>query len=130
WVNVAAGTEFSDLRSDYGTIHVTIGGEPINTGLIKVGSFVGDHSKTGLNALLNAGTVVGAFSGLLPTGSLLPRDIPSFSSVWNGQLREEHGLDAMLATAARMMRRRGCELTPVHADFYRGLYDWTAIQRH
>jgi UDP-N-acetylglucosamine diphosphorylase/glucosamine-1-phosphate N-acetyltransferase len=130
WVNVGAGTEFSDLRSDYGSIHVTVGGEPINTGLIKVGSFVGDHSKTGLNALLNAGTVVGAFCGLLPTGGLLPRDIPSFSTVWNGQLREEQGLDAMLATAARVMRRRGCELTPVHSDFYRGLYDWTAIQRH
>src|SRR4029077_11502764 len=48
WVNLAAGTQTSDLRNDYGPIRVTVAGQRIATGRTKVGSFIGDHSKTGL----------------------------------------------------------------------------------
>ncbi len=130
WVNLGSGTEISDLRNDYDVVRVMIGGDRVNTGQLKVGAFIGDHSKTGLNTLLNTGSVVGAFCNLLPTGTYLPRVVPSFSKVNHGELHEEGDLDTLLATASTVMRRRGCELTSVHTDFFRSLYDWTTIQRH
>src|SRR5262245_2505622 len=68
WVNLGAGTHNSDLRNDYGEVTVTIAGEPVATGLSKVGCFLGDHTKTGLGTLINTGTSVGVFAGLLPAG--------------------------------------------------------------
>ncbi|MCI0740505.1 MAG: hypothetical protein L0Y72_15770, partial [Gemmataceae bacterium] len=46
WVNLAAGTQTSDLRNDYGPIRVHVGGERIATGRHKIGSYIGDHTKT------------------------------------------------------------------------------------
>ena len=129
WVNLAAGTQISDLRNDYGQVGVTIAGSKVLTGLSKVGAFLGDHTKTGLNTLLNTGTVAGAFCNLLPSGSLLPRTIPSFCQFYQGQLQERGDLRQLFATAATAMRRRGSELTAAHTEFLLGLYDQTAEQR-
>jgi UDP-N-acetylglucosamine diphosphorylase/glucosamine-1-phosphate N-acetyltransferase len=129
WVNLAAGTQVSDLRNDYGEVRVTIGGEPVATGRTKVGAFLGDHTRTGLSALLNTGTVAGAFCNLLPTGSLLPRVIPSFCTCAHGQLQERWELWELLQTAATVMRRRGRELTDADTDFFFTLFDQTAAMR-
>src|SRR5439155_13041733 len=88
WVNLAAGTYNSDLRNDYGEITVVVAGRPVATGLLKVGCFLGDHTKTGLATLFNTGTNAGLFCNLLPTGMFLPRYLPSFCSCWNGTLVE------------------------------------------
>ncbi|HYT92868.1 MAG TPA: putative sugar nucleotidyl transferase [Gemmataceae bacterium] len=129
WVNLGAGTQVSDLRNDYGMIRVSVNGVRVPTGRNKVGSFIGDHTKTGLGTLLNTGTTVGAFCGLLPSGSLLPHVIPSFCMYGYGQLQERWDLRQLFATAAVAMRRRGHELSGVHTDFLFGLYDRTAALR-
>jgi UDP-N-acetylglucosamine diphosphorylase/glucosamine-1-phosphate N-acetyltransferase len=129
WVNLAAGVQVSDLRNDYQTISVTIGGQRVQTGLTKVGAFLGDHTKLGLNTLLNTGTVAGAFCNLLPSGTLLPRVIPSFCTFWNGQLIEQPDVPHLLDTAATVMQRRGCELTSAQAALYRAVHDQTAAYR-
>ncbi len=129
WVNLAAGTQVSDLRNDYGPVRVTINGERVATGLTKVGSFLGDHTKTGLGALLNTGTVAGAFCNLLPSGGLLPQVVPSFCSYSMGQLQERSDLKQLFATADLAMRRRGCELTEAYRDRLFMLYDETAAYR-
>ena len=46
WVNLGAGTQVSDLRNDYGAIAFRIGGRTVDSGLLKVGAFLGDHAKT------------------------------------------------------------------------------------
>jgi UDP-N-acetylglucosamine diphosphorylase/glucosamine-1-phosphate N-acetyltransferase len=130
WVNLAAGTQVSDLRNDYAPISVTIAGTPVNTSLLKVGAFLGDHTKTGLNTLLNTGTVAGVFSHLLPSGTLLPKHIPSFCAHWHGQLQERTDVWELFATAAAVMNRRGCAWTQGHIDFFLSLYDALAVQRH
>ena len=56
WVNLAAATQTSDLRNDYDNVRVTINGKRLSTGHNKVGSYFGDHTKTGLAALLNTGS--------------------------------------------------------------------------
>ena len=129
WVNLAAGTQVSDLRNDYGRVRVTVNGAKVETHLSKVGSFIGDHTKTGLSALLNTGTVVGAFCNLLPSGSLLPRTIPSFCRYYNGQIQVRSDWREMLTTAAKVMQRRGQELTSTHTTLINALYDQTAPQR-
>lgn len=130
WVNLAAGTQTSDLRNDYGQVRVTVAGERVRTGRTKVGSFIGDHTKTGLGALLNTGTLIGAFCNVLPSGTYLPQTIPSFCVVQNGKIQERLDFRPMFTTASLVMRRRGCEFTDLHRDFVYWLYDQTAEQRH
>ncbi len=130
WVNLAAGTHTSDLRNDYGTVRVVLGGQRISTGRTKIGSYIGDHTKTGLGALLNTGSVIGSFCNLLPSGSLLPAVIPSFCQVSFGSLQERVDLRQLFNTAATVMRRRGSEWTDVHREFFYTLFDDTAEQRH
>jgi UDP-N-acetylglucosamine diphosphorylase/glucosamine-1-phosphate N-acetyltransferase len=130
WVNLAAGTQTSDLRNDYGPVRVFVAGQRIATGRTKVGSFIGDHSKTGLGVLLNTGSAIGAFSNLLPSGSLLPSVVPSFCQVSHGQLQERRDIRQAFTTAATVTSRRGLTFTETHTDFFYGLYDRTAEMRH
>jgi UDP-N-acetylglucosamine diphosphorylase/glucosamine-1-phosphate N-acetyltransferase len=129
WVNLGAGTSNSDLRNDYGEVRVVVNGALVATGRTKVGCFLGDHVKTGLGTLLNTGTSAGAFCNLLPAGGLLPRHMPSFTSVRNGALVESADVEALLRTAERVMRRRGQALTEAHRLLYGGLFEQTAVAR-
>jgi UDP-N-acetylglucosamine diphosphorylase/glucosamine-1-phosphate N-acetyltransferase len=129
WVNLGAGTQNSDLRNDYGEVRVMVAGRLVSTGRSKVGCFLGDHTKTGLGALLNTGTSAGVFANLLPCGGYLPRHVPSFAACWNGVLAENADLPALLQTAAKVMRRRGHELTEAHGDLYRALLEQTSAGR-
>lgn len=108
WVNLGAFTTNSDLKNNYGTVKVwTLDGD-VDTGLLKVGCFLGDHVKTGIGTVLNTGTVVGAgsnvFGGVMP-----PTVVPPFSWGAGVDLRD-HRLDKFLETADRVMRRRGREM--------------------
>jgi UDP-N-acetylglucosamine diphosphorylase/glucosamine-1-phosphate N-acetyltransferase len=129
WVNLAAATQTSDLRNDYEAVRVTVNGQRLGTGRNKAGAYIGDHAKTGLGALLNTGSTIGAFANVLPSGSLLPPVIPSFCSVHFGQLQEQWDLRKLFNTAARVMQRRGHRLTDAMLDFYYGLFDTTAETR-
>jgi UDP-N-acetylglucosamine diphosphorylase/glucosamine-1-phosphate N-acetyltransferase len=128
WVNLGAGTSNSDLRNDYGPVRVAVNGRLVPTGQMKVGCFLGDHTKTGLGTLLNTGMNAGVFCHLLP-GGLLPRYVPSFVSYWNRSLSDRADLWALLQTAAKVMSRRGRELTEVHTTLYGELYERTAAER-
>jgi UDP-N-acetylglucosamine diphosphorylase/glucosamine-1-phosphate N-acetyltransferase len=129
WVNLAAGTQVSDLRNDYGPVSVPVAGQPVPTGLLKVGAFLGDHTKTGLGTLLNCGTAVGAFCHLLPSQALLPRAVPSFCAVRSGRLQERTHFRQLFATAAEVLRRRGSAWTDAHAEFFLSLFEHTAAER-
>jgi UDP-N-acetylglucosamine diphosphorylase / glucose-1-phosphate thymidylyltransferase / UDP-N-acetylgalactosamine diphosphorylase / glucosamine-1-phosphate N-acetyltransferase / galactosamine-1-phosphate N-acetyltransferase len=128
WVNLGAGTQNSDLRNDYGEVRVMVDGRLTATGRAKVGCFLGDHTKTGLGALLNTGASVGVFCNLLP-GGLLPRHVPSFTACRDGRLEDGADLESLLGTAARVMERRGAALTPAHVELYRAVREQTALER-
>jgi UDP-N-acetylglucosamine diphosphorylase / glucose-1-phosphate thymidylyltransferase / UDP-N-acetylgalactosamine diphosphorylase / glucosamine-1-phosphate N-acetyltransferase / galactosamine-1-phosphate N-acetyltransferase len=129
WVNLASATQTSDLRNDYGMVRVSINGQRLATGRTKIGSYIGDHTKTGLGALLNTGSVVGAFCNLLPSGTLLPQVIPSFCQVNYGVINERFDLRQVFTTAATVMKRRGAELTETHKDCFFTLFEHTAALR-
>jgi UDP-N-acetylglucosamine diphosphorylase/glucosamine-1-phosphate N-acetyltransferase len=129
WVNLAAGTQVSDLRNDYGNIRITVAGEEMDTGLVKVGAFIGDHARTGVGTLLNCGTVAGVFVQLLPSGFHLPRTVPSFCTVWQGQIQKRTSFSQLFTGAATAMHRRGQEWKAEHAEFFLGVYEATAEER-
>lgn len=128
WVNLAAGTTTSDLRNDYGPIGVPVNGADVPTGRTKVGSFIGDHVRTGLNVLFNCGTVVGPFAGLLPTGQFAPREVPAFARVGPTGVKDDADIEKLLETADVVMRRRGRELTPELEAVYRALARRDAVR--
>jgi UDP-N-acetylglucosamine diphosphorylase/glucosamine-1-phosphate N-acetyltransferase len=129
WVNFGAGTQASDLRNDYGPVQVILNGRKVDTGLNKVGCFLGDYTRTGIGTLLNTGTMVGPFGQLLPSGTYLPRVVPPFCTVQAGRVQERTDLGPMFAAAATAMSRRGLVWTETHADLYLDLYETTAGER-
>ena len=129
WVNLAAGTQTSDLRTDYGTIRMTVDGKSVDTGLLKIGSFIGDHTKTSLNTLFNTGSLIGVFGQLLGGGDLLPRLVPSFCRTARGKLYERNDLRELFATAQIMMARRNVSWTELHAELFFALFEETAAER-
>ncbi len=109
WCNLGADTNTSNLKNNYENIKLWDYSQErfIKTGMQFCGLIMGDHSKTGINTMLNTGTVIGVSSNVFGEG--FPRNfIPSFS--WGGK----HGFqtyrtDKAFETAERVMARRGVE---------------------
>jgi carbonic anhydrase/acetyltransferase-like protein (isoleucine patch superfamily) len=105
WGNLGASTVTSDLKNTYGPVRVRGPEGRVDTGLLKVGAFLGDHVKTGIGARLTTGARIGAGSHLFGVG-VSPAWLPDFS--WDdGKERVRVRLDAFLSTAEAAMRRRG-----------------------
>jgi UDP-N-acetylglucosamine diphosphorylase/glucosamine-1-phosphate N-acetyltransferase len=109
WVNLGAFTTNSNLKNNYGNVRVATESGEVDSGLLKVGAFLGDHVKTGIGSRLGAGTSVGAGSNLYGAG-MAPKWLPPFSW-WDGHSVEAYRLEAFLATAEKAMARRGVALT-------------------
>lgn len=108
WVNLGALTTNSDLKNNYGSVRVTRLGESIDTGCLKVGSYLADHTKTAIGTLLPTGSTTGVGVNLL-SGGLAPKSVPPF--VWGGNgMFTEHRLDRMLDTARAAVARRSVML--------------------
>ena len=127
WVNLGAFTTNSDLKNNYGPVKVGGARGPRETGLLKVGCFLGDHVKTGIGTLLNTGTVVGAGSNIFG-GRMPPTYVPPFS--WGtGEDLVDFRLDKVLEVAARAMGRRGMELDEGTAEILRRAWEATRSLR-
>jgi UDP-N-acetylglucosamine diphosphorylase/glucosamine-1-phosphate N-acetyltransferase len=110
WVNLGAFTTNSDLKNNYRPVRVWTPDGDVDTGLLKVGCFLGDHVKTGIGTVITTGTVIGAGSNLFG-GTMPPPLVPPFS--WGaGASLGVHRRDEFIATAERAMTRRGQELSP------------------
>jgi len=129
WVNLGALTTNSDLRNDYGTVRLPMQGELVDTGARKIGCFIGDHTKTGLGCLINTGSILGTMCMVLPSGSLLPKCVPSFAMFSGGNLSPGLPLERSFAAARMMMERRGCEFTAAQQRLLEQVFDMTAGER-
>jgi UDP-N-acetylglucosamine diphosphorylase/glucosamine-1-phosphate N-acetyltransferase len=131
WINLGAMTTNSDLKNNYSEISVVVNDRPVGTGKIKVGCFVGDHTKTGIGTLLNTGISIG-FSCNLFGGSLFTEKIiKSFSWGTPGNL-VEYKVEKAVQTAADSMKRRNVEFTPSHEKLFNEIYKasgWSAPVR-
>jgi UDP-N-acetylglucosamine diphosphorylase / glucose-1-phosphate thymidylyltransferase / UDP-N-acetylgalactosamine diphosphorylase / glucosamine-1-phosphate N-acetyltransferase / galactosamine-1-phosphate N-acetyltransferase len=129
WVNLGAITSNSDLRNDYGEVHVPLRGDPVPTGQAKVGCFVGDHTRTGMGSMLNTGTAIGVMCNVLPAGILLPKHVPSFAAVSYGRVAAGFPLHKLFETARTVMGRRGQVFGEALKQMYTVLYEQTRIER-
>ncbi len=107
WVNLGALTTTSDLKNTYGNIRVSLPGGNIDTNLVKFGSVIGDHTKTGIGTLLTTGCILGVFCNLYGGGTF-SKYIESFSWGTKDDLTL-YRLDKAIETAKKVMKRRGVE---------------------
>jgi UDP-N-acetylglucosamine diphosphorylase/glucosamine-1-phosphate N-acetyltransferase len=128
WVNLGALTTTSDLKNTYGSVRMPVGTQELDTGLSKVGSFIGAHVKTGIGTLLPTGASIGTGSNLFGGGRYAPRLVPAFGW-WDGEVMREHRLDRFLETARRAMVRRERPLRPADEAVLQALHESTQGER-
>jgi hypothetical protein len=79
-----------------------------DTGQQFLGTFFGDHAKTGIGTMLNTGSVIGAGATLFGA-HMPPRVVPPFS--WgDGEPYETYDVTRFLVVAERVMARRKVKL--------------------
>ncbi len=131
WVNLGALTTNSDLKNDYSSVEVILDGRrPINTGSTKVGSLIGDHTKTSIGTLLNTGAYLGAMASITTSGMPLPKFIPSFAWFVKGVVTKGFGKAKLYETAKTAMGRRKLQWTPALETMWNEIYQLTSPERN
>ena len=124
WCNIGAGTNASNLKNDYSKIRLW--NYPrhtfMRTDLQFCGLMMGDHSKIGVNCMLNTATVIGV--GVNLHGSGFPRPfIPSFSEGTPAAGFSDVPLKKFYEIAERVMSRRGVALTTADRTIFERVYE-------
>ena len=127
WVNLGALTTNSDLKNDYSNVSVMLDGrKSIDTGSTKVGSLIGDHTKTSIGTLLNTGSYLGAMAIVMAMGKPLPKHIPSFAWFIEGNVTKGFGKRTLYGTAQKAMSRRGCEWSAQAEAMWDAVFEMTS----
>lgn len=124
WVNLGAMTTTSDLKMTYGNVKIA----GADTGMNKLGTFIGDMAKTSIGTLTYSGKKVGVSAQL---HGLVARDVPSFS-IWGsgiGAKNVELELSSAIETQRKMMARRGQAMTKAYEKMMRDVFLMTAADR-
>ncbi len=123
WCNLGADTNSSNLKNNYGFVkiynHLTKNLE--QTDLTFCGVLMGDHTKTGINTMLNTATTIGVSSNVY--GSDFPaKYIPSFQ--WGSANKmESFNFEKALEVANNMMQRRNVNLTQNDTEILKYIFD-------
>jgi hypothetical protein len=128
WVNMGAGSVTSDLKNTYGTIRVGYRGGSFDTGMAKLGCFIGDYAKVSINCSIFAGKSIGSASHVY---GLIERDVPPFTSYGPsiGLGTRELRLTSVIETASRMKARRNKTLGPGEEFLLRKCFEASADLR-
>ena len=70
WSHMGAGSITSNVKSDKKLIVIKGPDGNIETGIKKIGAFLGDHVEIGCGSVLNPGTIVGRGSNVYPLSSV------------------------------------------------------------
>jgi len=128
WVNLGAMTTNSDLKNNYSPVKVVFPERTIDSGRIKVGSFLADHTKTGIGTLIPTGGAVGFAGNIFGGGAVIPKYIPEF--VWGGgKTYNEYQPDKAKQTAEAVVARRGMTFTKAQAQLFDHIFEQTKKQR-
>lgn len=123
WCNIGADSNNSNLKNTYEKIKMW--NYALNsfedTGLQFAGLIMGDHTKLGINTMLNTGTVIGCSCNIFGAG--FPRTfIPSFR--WGGASGLQiYDFNKAILTAANMMHRRDKSLSNVDIEILKWIFD-------
>jgi len=128
WVNLGALTTNSDLKNDYSSVDVHLQGHLVDTDDTKVGSFIGDHTKTSIGTILNTGTVVGCMCNVVAGGGVTPKFIPAFTMFLDNKMYNIP-FKKTVATAQTAMGRRERTLTEADVDLLKATLALTKPER-
>lgn len=124
WCNIGGGTTASNLKNDYGEIKLWNYASKRfeRTGLQFCGLFMGDHSKIGVNGMINTATVLGV--GVNIHGAGFPRNfVASFQEGSAAAGFKNVPLETFYTIAERVMARRNIALTDIDRDIYKAIYN-------
>ncbi len=130
WCNLGADTNNSNMKNTYQQVSLYNYKlkERRLTGMQFLGMIMGDHSKSGINATFNTGTVLGMGVNFFGT-QMSAAFIPDFTWAEPGKFRE-YQLEKMLETARKMMERKNLLLDAVEEEIIREAYKFTAAYRN
>ncbi len=124
WCNIGAGVNASNLKNDYSKIRIwnyhshTF----MRTDLQFCGPIIGDHTKLGINCMLNTATVLGV--GVNLHGAGFPRVfVPSFSEGSPTGGFSDVPMKKFMQIAERVLSRRGITLTESDHRIYEKVYE-------
>ncbi len=123
WCNIGADSNNSNLKNTYKKIKMW--NYALNsyedTGLQFAGLIMGDHTKLGINTMLNTGTVIGCSCNIFGAG--FPRTfIPSFR--WGGASGLQiYDFNKAILTATNMMSRRDKVLSSIDINILKWIFD-------
>jgi UDP-N-acetylglucosamine diphosphorylase/glucosamine-1-phosphate N-acetyltransferase len=104
WVNLGALTTTSNLKNTYGSVQLWTPSGLRSTGQQFLGTFFGDHAKTGIGTMLSTGCVLGPGANVFGT-MMPPKVVPPFA--WGEkEPYDTFELARFLDVAERMMARR------------------------
>lgn len=129
WCNLGADTNTSNMKNNYSTVKVwNYSVEDFeDTGKQFCGTLMADHVKTGINTMLNTGTVIGVGANIFG-GGFPDKFIPSFS--WGGsQGFKEFNLEKNLEIAEIVMQRMGIEISETEKNILARVYSLTSPHR-
>ncbi len=124
FVNLGADTVTSNLKNNYSLIKARFNKNSIQhqTGLTFLGSIIGDHTKTGINTMLNTGSIIGIFA-LIAGGGFPDKFIDSFTWYIQGKQPSRYKIDEALQTAKIVTERRQVDLSQSYEKLIRNVYD-------
>lgn len=124
WCNIGGGTTASNLKNDYAEIKLWNYASKRfeRTGLQFCGLFMGDHSKIGVNGMINTATVLGV--GVNIHGAGFPRNfVASFQEGSATAGFKDVPLETFYTIAERVMARRNIPFTEVDRNIFKAIYN-------
>ncbi|MDA3814337.1 MAG: putative sugar nucleotidyl transferase [Candidatus Cloacimonetes bacterium] len=122
WVNLGADTNNSDLKNNYKTVTVYFypTKKEIDSQSQFVGTFIGDHTKTGINSTINTGTVIGVGCNLFGLG-IITKHISSFH-FGTGSETNKYLINKFIETANIVKSRRDLKFSESEKELYNKIY--------
>jgi UDP-N-acetylglucosamine diphosphorylase/glucosamine-1-phosphate N-acetyltransferase len=126
WVNWGSLANTSDLKNNYGDIRIWNKGEIIPSGLIKLGSIVGDFVKLAIGLQLNTGIVVDTGGNIFGAN---PQDkyLPPFLWGHDPHAGKRYDIQRFLSDADKIMGRRKQILDPELARMLSQTHEATTL---
>jgi UDP-N-acetylglucosamine diphosphorylase/glucosamine-1-phosphate N-acetyltransferase len=130
WCNLGADTNNSNLKNSYDNVKLWSYPQNtfVDTGLQFCGLIMGDHSKTGINTMLNTGTVIGVNANVFGAG-YQRNFVPSFS--WGGTSGFKiYDIKKAMKVAEAVYKRRNKKFDEIEQDIMANVFDQTASNRY
>ena len=129
WCNLGADTNTSNLKNNYDPVRLWnySSGCFDRTGMQFLGLIMGDHSKTGINTMLNTGTVIGVACNVYG-GGFLKNFVPDFC-IGSSHRLDVFPLKKVYAMANAMMARRKMTFTDTDKEILKAVFNMTIRYR-